>query len=344
MPAKVDLDAMLEDHVQDEMERGSGVAYFKVQSGQNRIRLLPPHEDAAGRIIIKGGVHWINNRSLSCPIAFKASDECFFCDLADELFGSDDERDKKQASKLSARIRFYANVINASNPDAGIRVWEFGRTVYDQILRYLEDEDYGDVSDVEDGYDLKVLREGSGLKTKYDVRAVKHSSALDADVLKLIEDGEEDGLFDLHELRPFLDPSQMKALFEGDDDDDDDEDEDEDEKPRRRARDDDDDEDEDEDEEDEKEEDEEEEEEEEEEEDEPPRKKSRSRPGRPIAEEEESSRGRGRSTRAVVDEVLRGRSSKGRTEPKEEKPAKKSAKKSAKKPAKKSAKKSDRRG
>jgi hypothetical protein len=232
---RADLDAMLADRDEDEAERGAGVRFFTVPVGRTYVRILPPHEEANGRTIVKGGVHWIGGRSISCPAAFRVADECWLCNRAQELYDSGNEDDRKEAAALAMRVRFHANIVTPNDLDTGIQVWEFGRQVYDQIMRYIADPDYGDISDPEDGYDLIVEREGSGRKTRYNIRARKSPSALAPDVIALIEE-DPDSLKDLRNLRPFLTDEEMQAGYEGESDEIDEEDEEDERRPAAKRR------------------------------------------------------------------------------------------------------------
>lgn len=212
MIAKADLKAMLHDYDEDQSERGEGTSFYRPPIGRSYVRLLPPHEDAEGRAIIRGGTHWVGQTVL-CPTAFRAGSSCFFCDRVEELLAAGNEADAKEAASLRRRATFYANVIDPSDLDKGIMVWEFGRSIYDQILKYMGDPDYGDISDPNEGYDLAVERQGAGMKTRYHLRARKSASALGADILDMLE--EPGALMDLSNVRKFLTPEEMMELYEG---------------------------------------------------------------------------------------------------------------------------------
>jgi len=60
----------------------------------------------------------------------------------------------KLANKLTPKMRVFAPVIVRGEEDKGVRLWEFGKEVYQQLLTIAEDEDYGDYTDVNDGRDF----------------------------------------------------------------------------------------------------------------------------------------------------------------------------------------------
>ena len=53
-------------------------------------------------------------------------------------------------------MRCYAAVIVRGEEDKGVQIWSFGKTVYQTLLNYMLDEDYGDITDPEEGFDIKV--------------------------------------------------------------------------------------------------------------------------------------------------------------------------------------------
>ena len=59
--------------------------------------------------------------------------------------------------KLYPKARYYAPVIVRGDEDKGVRVWAFGKTVYQSLLNIMLDEDYGDITDPTDGRDVKVI-------------------------------------------------------------------------------------------------------------------------------------------------------------------------------------------
>ncbi len=61
------------------------------------------------------------------------------------------------AKKLYPKARYYAPVVVRGEEDKGVRVWAFGKTVYQSLLNIMLDEDYGDITDPVEGRDIKVI-------------------------------------------------------------------------------------------------------------------------------------------------------------------------------------------
>jgi len=62
----------------------------------------------------------------------------------------------EMAKKLYPSNRIYAAVIVRGQEDEGVKIWGFGKTVYQKILQIMLDEDYGDITDPLEGRDITV--------------------------------------------------------------------------------------------------------------------------------------------------------------------------------------------
>ena len=53
-------------------------------------------------------------------------------------------------------MRVFAPVVVRGEENKGVRFWEFGKQIYQELLSYAADEDYGDFTDVVSGLDMTV--------------------------------------------------------------------------------------------------------------------------------------------------------------------------------------------
>ena len=95
-----------------------------------------------------------NNPGLLAPYQFQKPDPIqeLITKLRDE--GSKDTYE--MAKKLYPKMRCYAPVIVRGEEEKGVRLWAFGKQVYQSLLKYMLDEDYGDITDPESGRDIRV--------------------------------------------------------------------------------------------------------------------------------------------------------------------------------------------
>jgi len=77
-------------------------------------------------------------------------------EFAKQLRQTNDKENWQLAKKLDPKMRVFAPVVVRGEEDKGVRLWEFGKEIYMQLLGIAEDEDYGDFTDINDGRDFTV--------------------------------------------------------------------------------------------------------------------------------------------------------------------------------------------
>ena len=77
-------------------------------------------------------------------------------EFAIQLKSSGDKEDWKQSKKLEPKLRVFAPVVVRGEEEKGVRLWEFGKEIYTQLLGIAEDEDYGDFTNIQEGFDFTV--------------------------------------------------------------------------------------------------------------------------------------------------------------------------------------------
>lgn len=68
--------------------------------------------------------------------------------------GSNEE--KLIAAKLAPTTRTYAPIIVRGEEDKGVRFWGFGVQVYKQLLKLITDPEWGDITSITEGNDIKI--------------------------------------------------------------------------------------------------------------------------------------------------------------------------------------------
>lgn len=158
-------------------ERGSGGGFIFPKEGTMRVRLVNQGPDKElGLEIIQfydpkiGGI--------TSPATF--DEPCPFMEKFKELKASSDEEDQELAKRLTPRRRYLiggtlykdekGKEIDTDNVCKPIMI---PRSIYQDIIDlYLDEDDWGDMTDPKNGYDIKITRSGSGkLDTTYTVTA-----------------------------------------------------------------------------------------------------------------------------------------------------------------------------
>lgn len=96
-----------------------------------------------------------NNPGLLAPYQFGKQDP--IQELINKLRDDGSKESYELAKKLYPKMRCYAPVLVRGEEDRGVRIWAFGKTVYQSLLNIMLDEDYGDITDPLDGRDVKVV-------------------------------------------------------------------------------------------------------------------------------------------------------------------------------------------
>mgnify|MGYP005990240113 CR=1 FL=1 len=73
-----------------------------------------------------------------------------------ELRKTNESHNWKLAKQLDPKMRYFAQVVVRGEEDMGVRLWEFGKNIYQQLLSVADDEDYGNFTDVSNGFDFTI--------------------------------------------------------------------------------------------------------------------------------------------------------------------------------------------
>ena len=133
--------------------RGNGKSFFwRPQDGDQTIRIVPTADGDPFK------EYWFHY-NLGKQAGFLSPKKNFGEDdpldnFVRSLYREGTDESIKMAKSLSARQRFFAPVIVRGEEDQGIKIWGFGKTVYETILNLVLNPEYGDITDIETGTDL----------------------------------------------------------------------------------------------------------------------------------------------------------------------------------------------
>ena len=157
-------------------KRGGGGGMIYPKEGTIRVRIKSRGADEELGIEVVQFYLGPKDGGIISPATF--TEPCPFMEKFQELKNSDDPDDKALASKLVPRRRYILGVIaykdtkgKEVDPDRIDKPMMVPRSVYQDIIDlYLDEEDWGDMTDPIEGYDIKITRTGSGKNdTSYSV-------------------------------------------------------------------------------------------------------------------------------------------------------------------------------
>lgn len=131
-----------------------GVPFFRMKKGEKyTIRVLP---DANGDPFREFHFHYgVEAYGLLCPNK-TFGEPCPICEFATSLWQEGTAESKAAAKELFARQRYNSFVVERGKEDEGAKVWAYGKGVYKSFLTAVLDPDYGDITDVDAGNDVKL--------------------------------------------------------------------------------------------------------------------------------------------------------------------------------------------
>ena len=127
---------------------------WKPTPGKTQVRIVPYKFNKENPFIELFFHYNINNRTYLSPQSFDRPDP--IVEFADKLKRMGDKDDWKAAKAMEPKLRTFVPVIVRGEEGEGVRFWGFGKTVYQEILGYIADPDYGDITDPTSGRDLTI--------------------------------------------------------------------------------------------------------------------------------------------------------------------------------------------
>lgn len=127
---------------------------WKPTPGKHQVRIVPYKYNKDNPFIELYFHYNVNGKTYLSPQSFGRPDP--IVEFADKLKRMGTKDDWKAAKRMEPKLRTYVPVLVRGEEDQGVRFWGFGKTVYQEILGYIADPDYGDITDPRTGRDIVV--------------------------------------------------------------------------------------------------------------------------------------------------------------------------------------------
>jgi len=102
-------------------------------------------------------------------------------EFAKKLRSTSDKENWRLAKKLDAKVRTFAPIIVRGEESEGVKLWQFGKEVYQEFLNMAADEEIGDFTDIAQGRDIKLSTVGpESTGTPYNKTSIGPSLKLTA--------------------------------------------------------------------------------------------------------------------------------------------------------------------
>jgi len=127
---------------------------WKPSVGKHSIRMIPSMYDKANPFKEITFHYGVGAKTMISLQNFGEKDP--IVEFANELRKASDQDSRDLAKKLSPKMRVFAPIVVRGEEDKGVRLWEFGKEVYMELLSIAEDEDVQDYTDPVTGRDLTI--------------------------------------------------------------------------------------------------------------------------------------------------------------------------------------------
>lgn len=161
---------------------------WKPQPGSQVIRLLPYIHDKEWPFLELYFYYDLAQRTIISPRVFGEPDPVH--ELVEKLKATGEREDWLLSRKIDAKMRVYIPILERGKENEGVKFWGFGKTVYEELLKTIEDPDYGDITDLKNGSDITVEYEkpkDGYPKTTFRVKRNSSPATTDKEVVALIQ-------------------------------------------------------------------------------------------------------------------------------------------------------------
>lgn len=145
---------------------------WKPTPGKHQLRIVP-YKFRPENPFIELYFHYnINNKTYLSPQSFDRPDP--IVEFAEKLKRMGDKDDWRAAKKMEPKLRTFAPIVVRGEESEGVKFWGFGKTVYQEILGYIADPDYGDITHPTEGRDITLeYTSAEDAGTNYPVSTIR---------------------------------------------------------------------------------------------------------------------------------------------------------------------------
>ena len=144
---------------QSNYKKGSGKNLFwKPSVGKQVVRVVPNKYNKDFPFTEMMFYYGIGQRVMASPKNWNEKDP--IVEFTKQLRSTNDKENWRLAKKLDAKTRIFAPVVVRGEESEGVRLWQFGKEVYQEFLNMAADEEIGDYTDIAQGRFIKLTTVG----------------------------------------------------------------------------------------------------------------------------------------------------------------------------------------
>jgi hypothetical protein len=150
--------ASLQTQKQGGQKRDMSLILWKPTVGKHSVRIVPALWDKSNPFKEVFVHYGIGNRTMISLINFGEKDP--IVEFAKTLASSGDKENWMMSRKLEPKMRVFVPVVVRGEEEKGVRLWEFGKQIYAELLSLADDPDIGDYTDPIQGRDITIETTG----------------------------------------------------------------------------------------------------------------------------------------------------------------------------------------
>ena len=154
--------------------------FWKPSVGKQLIRVVPSKYNKSNPFTEMKFYYGIGSkRVMASPANWGDKDP--IVEFAKQLRNSNDKENWRLAKKLDAKVRTFLPIIIRGEESEGVKLWQFGKEVYQEFLNMAADDEIGDFTDIAQGRDIKLSTVGpESTGTPYNKTSIGPSLKLTA--------------------------------------------------------------------------------------------------------------------------------------------------------------------
>jgi len=127
---------------------------WKPAPGTHQVRIVPYIHNRENPFIELNFHYGFTGKTILSPTSFGKPDP--IVEFAEKLKSTGNKDDWKMGRSLEPKMRCYVPILIRGKESEGVKFWGFGKTVYQELLAFITDADYGDITDPMSGRDITV--------------------------------------------------------------------------------------------------------------------------------------------------------------------------------------------
>lgn len=147
------------DHIKNKLQSLQTVTkkqdnLWKPEVGTNVVRIVPYQHNRENPFLELYFHYNFSGKNILSPVSFGKADP--IVEFAEKLKSTGNSDDWKMGKKLEPTMRCYVPIIVRGKESEGVKFWGFGKQVYQELLSFIADPDYGDITDPVTGRDVTI--------------------------------------------------------------------------------------------------------------------------------------------------------------------------------------------